>query len=225
MRFRSTVFLLIAVLLAAWDNLDLGIPGPCDQIVAREGYALGYSEKYEQPLWVSYHLTADEVTNAVLGRMGTFYADPAITTGSALPSDYDHSGYDRGHLAPAADMRFSTNVLRESFSMANVCPQLPAFNRGAWKRLEEHVRDVAKQEGDVFVVTGPVFDTNAAPRAIGVSRVRVPDAFFKVLCITSEPVRTVGYLLPHDGSAVFSNAITASVDVINEKTGLSVPQL
>jgi len=172
---------------------------------------------------VSYHLTADEVTNAVIGRTGKFYADLAITTGSALPSDYEHSGYDRGHLAPAADMCFSSNVLHESFSMANVCPQLPAFNRGVWKRLEEHVREVARREGDVFVVTGPVFDTNAVPRTIGASRVQVPDGFFKILCITSEPVRTIGYLLPHARNADGLDEAVVPIDVINGRTGLGLP--
>jgi len=208
------------LLLAAWDNLDLGVPGSCDQIVEREGYALGYSEAYEQPLWVSYHLTADEVTNSVVGRFGTFYADPAIVTGSASPDDYANSGYDRGHLAPAADMCFATNTMYESFSMANVSPQLPAFNRGVWKRLEEHVRDIATRERSVYVVTGPVFATNAPPRTIGAHRVRVPDAFYKVLYIESTPVRRYGFLVPHAPSTNALDAYLVPFTNVEQGTGL-----
>ena len=107
---------LAAALAAAFDNLDLGVPGPCDQIVERRGYALGYSEEHEQPLWVQYRLTADEATNAAVARTGRFLPDLAILTGSALPCDYTRSGYDRGHLAPAGDMRFDALAMLESFS-------------------------------------------------------------------------------------------------------------
>jgi len=220
LRILAILLAMPPLLLAAWDNLDLGVPGPSDQIVEREGYALGYSEAYEQPLWVSYHLTADEVTNSVVGRFGTFYADPVIRTGSASPDDYTHSGYDRGHLAPVADMRFSTNTMRESFSMANISPQLPAFNRGVWRRLEERVRDIATRERSVYVVTGPVFATNALIRTIGANRVRVPDAFYKVLYIESTPVRVNGFLVPHAPSTNTLDIYLVPLTNIESQTGL-----
>lgn len=211
---------LAAALAAAFDNLDLGVPGPCDQIVERRGYALGYSEEHEQPLWVQYRLTADEATNAAVARTGRFLPDLAILTGSALPGDYTRSGYDRGHLAPAGDMRFDALAMLESFSMANMSPQLPAFNRGVWKRLEEHVRSLAVREGSLVVVSGPIFRTNTPPRVIGTSRVRIPDAFYKVLYLERDPPRMAGFVLPHEGSDAPLCTFAASVDAVEEATGL-----
>ncbi len=212
--------IFFAAALAAFDNLDLGVPGPCDQIVERHGYALGYSEKYEQPIWVSYRLTAEEATNAAVARSGRFLPDLAILTGSAMPSDYTRSGYDRGHLAPAGDMRFDPLAMLESFSMANMSPQLPAFNRGVWKRLEECVRMLAVRNGSLVVVTGPVFFTNTPVRVIGASRVRVPDAFYKVLYAERDPPRMIGFILPHEGSDAPLSAFCATVDQVEAATAL-----
>ena len=87
------------------DNIALGVPGSNGvQVVNRRGYALGFSPKHKQPLWVAYRLTAEEVTNAVVRRADQFAFDPQIVGGSATLEDYRGSGYDRGHLAPAADM-------------------------------------------------------------------------------------------------------------------------
>jgi len=213
--------LAAAIFAAAFDNLDLGIPGPADQIVERRGYALGYSEKYEQPLWVSYRLTADEVTNAAVARAGQrFLPDLAIMTGSALPSDYTRSGYDRGHLAPTADFRFDRQTMLESFSMANMSPQLPAFNRGVWKRLEEHIRSLAVRHGSLVVVTGPIFYTNTHPRTIGASRVRVPDAFYKVLYSERDQPRMIGFILPHQGSDAPLHTFATNVAAVESLTDL-----
>ena len=215
------IAILLAAVLAVFDNLDLGIPGPADQIIERRGYALGYSEQYEQPLWVSYRLTADEVTNTAVARAGQrFLLDLAIATGSALPSDYTRSGYDRGHLAPAADFRFDRQTMLESFSMANMSPQLPAFNRGVWKRLEEHVRALAVRRGSLVVVTGPIFYTNTPVRAIGESRVRVPDAFYKAVYAETEPPGIVAFVLPHEGTQAAFCAFVTNVDAVEEMTGL-----
>lgn len=113
-----------------FDNLSYGIPGKADSIVEREGYALGYIEKHEQPAWVQYIMTSEEVSSRTAKRGDDFRPDPAVPTGSATPQDYTRSGYDRGHLAPAADMSFSGKTMSESFYMSNMSPQAPQFNRG-----------------------------------------------------------------------------------------------
>jgi len=218
----NSIFRLLAaaVFAAAFDNLDLGVPGHCDQIVERQGYAFGYSDWHKQPLWVQYRLTADEVTNAVASRTGRFAADRRVVGGSATPEDYTRSGYDRGHLAPAADFRFDGTAMRESFMMSNMSPQLPAFNRGVWKRLEEHVRTLAVQRGSLVVVTGPIFRTNTPVRVIGANRVRVPDAFYKALYAEDEPQGMVAFVLPHEGTQAALCAFATNVDAVEEMTGL-----
>ena len=98
-----------------YDNLALGFPGEADTVVDRAGYALGYIEYHEQPAWVVYKLTRDEVLTKVSKRKNRFKEDPEIPTGSACSADYQRSGYDRGHLAPAADMAFSEQTMADSF--------------------------------------------------------------------------------------------------------------
>jgi len=212
--------LCAAALAPHLDNLDLGTPGRCDQIVNREGYALGYSERYEQPLWVAYRLTAAEVTNAPVRRASSFHADDAIATGSATPQDYAGSGFDRGHLAPAADMRFSAQTMYDSFSMANVSPQVPQFNRGVWRVLEDKVRELALRYDSVVVVTGPVFATNAPPAIIGANGVGVPNGFYKIICCTNVPPWICAYLLPNTATNAPPDMFIVPTVEVERLTGL-----
>ena len=99
-----------------YDNLSFGIPGKADTIIDRPGYALGYIEYHEQPAWVIYIMTQTEATTKAAKRTNKFRSDPKIPTGSAATVDYRRSGYERGHLAPAADMAFSGQTMADSFS-------------------------------------------------------------------------------------------------------------
>ncbi|MDD3155024.1 MAG: DNA/RNA non-specific endonuclease, partial [Victivallaceae bacterium] len=130
-KFLLLLFAALSVLGGdvVYDNLALGVPGRADAIIDREGYALGYIELHEQPAWVIYKLTAEEVQNKVAKRSNQFKPDPEIPTGSAALADYRKSGYDRGHLAPAADMAWSAKAMSDSFYLSNMSPQVPAFNR------------------------------------------------------------------------------------------------
>jgi endonuclease G len=83
-----------------------------------------------------------------------FLEDKLVKTGSAVTKDYAKSGYDRGHPARAADLGWSAQTMRESFYFSNMSPQLPAFNRGIWKKMEEKVRDWALTYDTIFIVTG-----------------------------------------------------------------------
>lgn len=220
MKNLTLVLALVPFVAAAWDNLEYGIPGACDQIIEREGYALGYSRQHGQPLWVSYRLTANEVTNRVVKHTGRFFYDPEVRTGTARPTDYAKSSYARGHLAPVADMRFGTNVMLQSFSMANVSPQWPKFNVGVWKRLEKSVRDLAVREGSVFVVTGPVFLKEKNESRMAVNGILVPDAFYKVVLVEKQPLRMVGYVVPNESSSRKLDKFAVSVDEVEKMTGL-----
>lgn len=154
----------------------------CDSnaLVKHHFYTLCYHEKTEQASWVFYFLTPERVSNKVASRSDHFYSDPWVTSGSAHPSDYKNSGYDRGHLCPAGDMTFDSLAMRESFYMSNICPQFPGFNRGIWKTLEEYVREWALRFDSLFVCTGPLFyDTSYS--FIGANKVAVPDACYKIV--------------------------------------------
>lgn len=139
--------------------IGLPAPRPGDQIVEHFAITLSYDESHEVAAWVAHTLSRDLLRNRGSGveRTDDFRADPAVATGSASPADYRGSGFDRGHLAPAADFSWSVQAMSESFYMSNIAPQSPALNRGVWKRLETAVRREAERDGVLHVVSGPIF--------------------------------------------------------------------
>lgn len=210
-----------------YDHLKLGVPGKADTIIDRPGYALGYIEYHEQPAWVVYHFTKEEAVTKAVKRSDDFREDPEIPTGSATLADYRRSGYDRGHLAPAADMAFSVRTMSDSFYMSNMSPQKPAFNRGIWKNLEAQVRYFAITEKDIYVVTGPVLPKTKTV-TIGGNRVTVPTHYYKVIYDRTPPEKMIGFILPNEGSNRPLRDFAVTVDAVEDATGLNffstVPQ-
>ena len=202
-----------------YDNLALGIPGKCDTLIDRPGYALGYIEYHEQAAFVIYKLTAREALTKEAQRTNRFRSDPEIPTGSATAADYRRSGYDRGHLAPAADMAFSVQTMADSFFMSNMSPQKPAFNRGIWKRLEEQVRQIAIREKAIYVVTGPILPKKKTV-TIGANQVTVPTHYYKVIFDLTPPRKMIGFILPNEGSDRPLEDFAVTVDVVEKATGL-----
>ena len=213
--------LLFPLTFHAQDNKEkhhIEIPAVSDagKVIIHTGFSLLYSEKHEQAAWVAYQLTREETQKAV-ERTEKFLPDPAVPTGSAVDSDYRKSGYDRGHMAPAADMAWSERSMAESFYFSNISPQVPACNRGVWKRLEEQVRTWAKTYGSVYVVTGPVL-SDFLP-AIGPDKVSVPDAHFKVILDYTEPdIKGIGFIVPNKGSDAWTGSFAVSIDSVESIT-------
>jgi endonuclease G, mitochondrial len=151
------------LLLLQFIFLPLLLCGQCDllptstthEIVKHSYYTLSYSKKNEQAEWVAYLLTRSMITGQS-ERTENFRPDPSVPSGSAQLVDYKNSGYDRGHLCPAGDMTFSNQAMSETFYLSNMSPQTPAFNRGIWKNLESLVREWAKEDDSIFVVTGGI---------------------------------------------------------------------
>ena len=173
-----------------YDNLSFGVPSKADTIIDRPGYALGYIEYHEQPAWVIYIMTKAEATTKRAKRTNKFRADPQIPTESATLADYRRSGYDRGHLAPAADMAFSGQTMADSFFMSNMSPQKPAFNRGIWKDLEALVRYFAITERKIVVVTEPILPKEKTV-TIGANQVTVPTHYYKVIFDLTPPQKMI----------------------------------
>ncbi|MBT5989964.1 MAG: DNA/RNA non-specific endonuclease, partial [Bacteroidetes bacterium] len=169
-----------------------------------------YNERHEQANWVMYVLTKEELLGTEK-RKDNFRTDPEILTGSASLKDYKSSGYDRGHLAPAADMKWSKEVMSESFFMSNMSPQKPYFNRGVWKKLEEHVRKLVLQNDSILVITGPVFKDNI--EIIGENEVTVPGYYFKVLVdLTWPDNKAIAYLLKNEKSSENLTTFEITID-------------
>lgn len=185
-------------------------------------YCLDFNEEHKQPNWVYYMLTQSHFTGKA-ARSSTFKDCKQGGVESAKQSDYKGSGYDKGHLCPAADMTLSTEAMKETFQMWNVSPQVPAFNRGRWANLEALVRGYIKTESDtLFVVTGPVFISNQG--TIGKSNVTVPSYFYKVVY---SPTRGgIGFLMPNQRISSKLQSWQTSIELIEVLTGIDFfPQL
>lgn len=169
-------------------------PPTSSNVINHRYYSLEYSEQHEQAKWVCHKLTRGMIRGTV-DRTDNFRADPKVTTGSASLSDYKGSGYDRGHLAPATDFSFNAVAMSESFFMSNMSPQLPSFNRGAWRRVESLVREWAQSYIILHIVTGPIF--SPTDRSIG-NGVRVPSAYYKAVFTQSgQNPRAIGFIMPN----------------------------
>lgn len=151
-----------------------------EQVIRHEGYTVSYNSDYCIANWVAYELTASEAKSKKTERSNKFVPDPQVKGATATNEDYSRTGYDRGHLAPAGDMKWSAKAMRESFYLSNICPQKPKLNRGIWKDLEEQCRLWAMDNGSVLIVTGPVITDDM--RRLGKNRVAIPKAFYKVIC-------------------------------------------
>ena len=211
---KRFLFWLVAVMpLVVWAQEPVG----SGYVVKHEFYTLSYVEQHEQPEWVYYMLTAAMV-NGEAERGDDFRPDAKVKTGSADLSDYKGSGYDRGHLCPAADMKQSDKAMSETFFMSNMSPQVGAFNRGVWARLEEQVRKWAVEDDTIYVATGPVFVNNIGE--IGGNRVTVPGFYYKVV-YSPKRDRMQAFLLPNrDGLKAKWATYAVSVDLLEWLTGV-----
>ncbi len=199
------------------QGIELPKINPGDIIIKHSAFTLCYDEEHEQPRWVAYELTDQElVKNAK--RQNNFRPDTKVPTGSATPEDYKGSGYDRGHLAPAADMAFSLQAMSESFYMSNMSPQAPDFNRGIWNDLEETVRRWAKKEGALYIVTAGVLEKDL-PK-IGKNGVSVPRYYYKaILDLDGEP-KGIAFVLRNEGSKQPLRSFAVSIDSLEKLTGI-----
>lgn len=193
--------------------------GSNDQLVRRVGYTLKYVEKYELPAWVAYTLQQDQIEGKE-ERENRFMPDPAVKSGTAVSTDYTRSGYDRGHMAPAADFKNSYQVMKETFYMSNICPQEPQFNRGIWLDLEKMVRAWAYKYKKVYVVTGPVLEPGL-PTIGRLNKVAVPKQFYKVVLYVNPPyVKGIAFLMNNEPSDAPLTKFVVSIDQVERLTGL-----
>ena len=176
--------------------------GPDEDIVRHTGYTASYNHSTLCPDWVAWQLTADKAAGSVEGQY-SFSRDPDVDWPKASREDYSNSGFDKGHMAPRADMKWSAKALEESYYFTNICPQDHTMNSQAWRKIEELTRRMARRHGSVLAVCGPLYDS-ATPRHIGPACVHVPDRFFKALAVkTVDGWQTVAFVVensPQDGS-------------------------
>lgn len=198
------------------DKGDL-TPISVGELIEHNYFKLAYSEEHEQALWVFYQLTIDMVSGNI-NRTDDFREDPLVSTLSATLNDYKGSGYDRGHLCPAASMSFNETSMSESFFMSNMSPQSPSCNRGKWKSLETAIRNWVLTEDTLWVVSGPIFKDNLGE--IGEDKVTIPGYYYKVIYDPNGKEKMIGFIMPN---AKMNNDIdyyAVSVDQVELETGI-----
>lgn len=186
-----------------------------EEIIEHTGYTVSHNSKWKLPNWVGYELTRREVAGQN-PRDDCFAPDPMVKGNKAELSDYKGSGYDRGHMAPAADMKWSKKVMKESFYLSNMCPQNPSLNRGDWNDLEEKVRSWAKRDSAIIVVCGPI--VSKRPKKIG-NNLAVPEAFFKVvLSPYGKNPQAIGFIMPNEAGNNPLSSYAKSIDEVEALT-------
>ncbi|MBR3609168.1 MAG: DNA/RNA non-specific endonuclease [Bacteroidales bacterium] len=190
------------------------------QLVTNLGYTSSYNTSYGIPNWVAYEITRSEATSTEAERKDKFMPDPKVKGHSATNADYKGSGYDKGHMAPAADMKWSQIVMDQSFYFTNICPQAPGLNRGAWKNLEEDIRLWAIRDSALVVICGPLF-TQEPVRYIPQTQVAIPDAYFKVVCspYTPEP-RGIAFIFPNAKASKHPREYVTTINSVEQITGM-----
>ena len=188
------------------------------QIVHHQGYSLSYSEPHEQAEWVAYELKKSHLSKTNFKRP-YFEVDKAVKTKAAHWRNYKKSGYDRGHLCPAGDRKYSKAAHDETFLTSNISPQTHEFNSGVWNRLEQKVRYWANKYNGVFVVSGGVL--KGQMKTIGSENVAVPNQFYKVLIDNNNgKTKLLAFLMPHKDSKKPLYTFVVSVDTIEQLTGI-----
>ena len=199
------------------------IPAPLgdrpEQLLGRAGYTVSYNSGLKLPNWVAWTLT-EERTKGRNKRDGEQFAeDTEVPAPRADTWDYYSSGYDRGHMCPAADNKWDAEAMRQSFLLTNVCPQNPNLNRGDWNELEIACRRWAAKYGEVHVVAGPVM-LRSGRKTIGKHRVAVPDAFFKVVLRLSPEPAAIGFIYRNTDGNRPKDSYVNSVDDVERITGM-----
>lgn len=189
-----------------------------NQIIHHKNYSLSYNEKHEQAEWVAYELKASHLSNTDYKRP-YFEIDKAVKTKAAHWRNYKKSGFDKGHLCPAGDRRFTKNAHDETFLTSNISPQEHKFNAGIWNRLEQKVRYWAKKNNGVFVITGGILENNL--KTIGEESVSVPNKFYKIILNNTDgKIKMLAFLMPHRESKQPLYKFVVSVNKIEVLTGI-----
>ncbi len=215
------------------ERIALPAVGEGEQVIFHSAMALSYNEAHEQANWVA-HIILPDVLEGNVSRSNDFRVDSAIASGSAEEADYflkypqadgsfeyDGYGYDRGHLAPSADFRWSETALSESYFYSNMSPQAPEFNRGRWAELEGYLREYLKRnrQTKLYVVTGPILQDDLPKVERSINGLSLPEKYFKVV-LDLEQQRAIAFLMPNHELAYPVETYAVSIDSVEKVSGL-----
>ena len=193
--------------------------GTPEQILERTGYVASYNKVTLLPNWVAWHLTAERTEGSAKRSGVDFAEDTEVPEPRATDWDYYNSGYDRGHMCPAADNKWSKKAMEESFLFTNMCPQNGNLNRGDWNEMEMACRKWAKKYGDLYIVCGPIL-YKGKHKTIGKNKVVVPEAFFKVVLRTGDNPQAIGFIYKNTSGNRPKDSYVNTVDEVERITGI-----
>lgn len=193
----------------------------CCGIKVYTGFTVSYNTKTLIPNWVAYELTNVEV-DGQFPRKGQFGMDLSFKGRQAMREDYSNSGWDKGHMCPAADLKWSEKTMYESFYLTNICPQNHELNSGDWLTLEKLGREWAKKFDKVYIICGPII-TNNTNGTIGSNKVVVPDAFFKAfLTVKNNVFNTIAFIMPNTSGHKRIQEYAVSVNDLEDIIGIDI---
>mgnify|MGYP001942909924 CR=1 FL=1 len=197
-------------------------------IQCRDAMALSFDEHRKVPNWVQHSISIDSITGKANRKHIGFKRDIFLKN-SPAPTDYTRSGYDRGHLAPAADFKSNQDHMSQSFWMSNIAPQVGhGFNRNIWRLLEEYLRQRVRQKNaQATIITGTLFDQDQPLKIIGEAKIAVPNYFYKIY-LNPEKQVALAFLMANKSHSLVKAPQTlarfkdfqVSIDQLEELTGL-----
>jgi endonuclease G len=201
---------------AGLTELTITTDGVKEQIIEHMAYTVSYNSTWNEPNWVAWELTREECS-AQRGRNQDFEPDPQVKGKRITTHDYSRSGYTRGHMAPAGDMKWSEKAMNECFYTSNICPQDKELNAGLWEDVESRSRYWAKRYGKLWICCGPIVqDLHKNVK----NKIAVPSHFFKVVCTEDKgKYYAMGFVFPNENCKGDIWKYAYSVDEIEELTG------
>lgn len=216
------------------DSIGLPEPKTGDEVIYHSAMTLVFNDAHKHADWVA-HIILPDIATGNEGRSNDFRPDPKVKNGTAVDADYfirkknandkkysyDGFGYDRGHLAPSADFRYSKTALSESYYYSNISPQVAALNRGRWSDMEDALRKyVIRNDVPVYVVTGGILHTQLQKIEKGVNKVSIPEYFFKV-AIDVKNQKSIAFIMPNKACEKHLMHYVVSIDSVEKISGIN----
>lgn len=196
------------------------IPKGNGKLLHKLRFSLAWDQEKNQSLWVAYRLTENNLKTRYINQRVDFETDTELGIGSPEVSDYSGSGYDRGHLVPAADMSWDSIAHLETFLMSNIAPQKRGFNSGIWKEAEKLTRDWVYDHDSLIIISGPIFQSSSQ-NTIGRKKILVPSHFFRIACKEgNDPGSCISFMIPNEISFKPLRDYLATIDDIEQAAGL-----
>ncbi|MCH5241048.1 MAG: DNA/RNA non-specific endonuclease [Muribaculaceae bacterium] len=193
--------------------------GTPEQVKEYTGFTLNFNKNNHTANYVSWELMSSETDGSVDRKDYNYWVDSSLE--GCLDTDYAYSstGYERGHLCPAADQKWSVEAMSDCMVMANMSPMLRSLNSGMWSTLENKERVWARRDGKIWIVAGPIY-YDSDDKYIGRSQARVPSAYFKAfLYYDNTNPRAIAFVMQNGSNPGDLSAYAMSIDDLEKETG------